>query len=383
MAAAVARVFLDVRLLDALLVRMRSSPELTDVVEQRFSDPALGIVAAQLKLGIRSTRVALRRSDGGRARVEVEMRGVVVWDAGVATVPQHLDVRFAVLVRPWAELLDDGKGLRLGVDLDEAKVRDVDVTVHQVSAIPVGRASDLIGPVGRRVLDRLSAEAIKILLRRTGRREIVLDTPIGVWLRLLGTRPGPVAVDVDDRGASLTFVSDGPRTSGGTWAVPITPARGDAPGLVFVDVDPSRAAPLVEHWLANLASDQEVYRVRSFRVLADATARVELALTRGLPRSLPAVAATLTVQVAPVLHQAELFFELLSVTIQDKWAGGAAGDGAAWLVRRRLESRLRIPGRWELPLPFGDQQSWLIGLRDIDLDPDRVRIVLDAWLPPA
>lgn len=160
----VARILLDERLVDALVARMASTPAVREGVRLRVADPALGVVAAELELAIASTRVVLARVDRGRARTRVLMSGRVTWDLGLTQVSQDLDVRFSLLVRPWV-ILQDRAALELGVDLADAKVRDVDVTVHQMTSLPVGRASDLIGPVGRRALDRISGEAIRQFLR--------------------------------------------------------------------------------------------------------------------------------------------------------------------------------------------------------------------------
>lgn len=377
----VARILLDERLLDALVARMRSTPAVAEGVRLRAADPALGVVAAEVELAIVSTRLELTRADHGRARAHVLMSGKVTWDFGLTQVSQDLDVRFSVLARPWV-VLRDGTGLEVGVDFGSAKVRDVDVTVHQMTSLPVGRASDLIGPVGRRGLDRISGEAIRQFLRRIGRREMVLETPIAEWLVLLGARTGRVAVSVHDGCGELRF--DAPED----WAWEPPPVATDpaGPGSIVVDVDPTRAAPLVEHWLGSLASDRERYTVAAFRPGAAGDHmpfELDVGLDRELPGPLPPLSLPVRVEVAPHVHDARVGFELVDLQIPARRGGRRVLALIARVLAWKLANRLEIPGRWDLALPFGDHQGWLLGMRSLDVDHERVRVVLDTWFTPA
>lgn len=379
----VARVLVDERLLDALLQRMRATPAFTEGITLRVSDPALGVVAAELELAVASTRVVLARADHGRARAHVLMEGSVKWDLGLTQVSQDLDVRFQVLVRPWV-ILRDETAIDLGVDLGDAKVRNVDVTVHQMTSLPVGRTSDLFGPVGRRALDRISGEAIRQFLRRLGRRELAVESPIAHWLVLVGAGSGRVAVAVHDGVLELRF------DAADDWGWDPPPLTGRAgsearPGSIVVDVDPTRAAPLVEHWLAALARSGERYTVAALTPggEGDPAVALDVVLDRELPGPLPAVAVPVAVHVAPHVHDARIAFGLESLEIPSRFGGPWLAGLAAGFLARRLAPRLEIPGRWDLSLPFGDGQGWLLGAHTIEVRDSSARVVLDTWLSPA
>lgn len=373
-----ARILLDERLLDALVVRMRSSPAVAEGTRLRVADPALGVVAAVVELAIVSTRVALARADHGRVRVHVLMSGKATWDLGLTQVTQDVDVRFALLVRPWA-VLRDGTAVDVGVDLADAKVRDVDVTVHQMTPLPVGRASDLFGPVGRRALDRISGEAIRQFLRRLGRRDLAIETPIAGWLVLVGARTGRVAVSVHDGCLELRF--DAP--DDWAWDPPRWEAATKRPGSIVVDVDPTRAAPLVEHWLAALAGPHERYAVATFIAGDGDATSLEVAFTRDLPGPLPEITVPISVEVVPRVRDAQITFDLHDLAIRSRWGGARLLALASRVLARRLGQRLSIPGRWDLSLPFGDNQGWLLGARSIEIGYDSARVVLDTWFTPA
>lgn len=375
----VARILLDERLVDALVARMASTPAVREGVRLRVADPALGVVAAELELAIASTRVVLARVDRGRARTRVLMSGRVTWDLGLTQVSQDLDVRFSLLVRPWV-ILQDRAALELGVDLADAKVRDVDVTVHQMTSLPVGRASDLIGPVGRRALDRISGEAIRQFLRRLGRREMTLETPIATWLAIVGARGGRVAVSVHDGWGELRF--DAPEDL--AWDPPAITDALDRPGSIVVDVDPTRAAPLVGHWIGALAGSRERYGVHALFPAAPGglgPVGIDVVVDHDLPGPLPTISLPVWVEVTPKVHDARIEFELTDLRIEPGRGGRILGL-AARLLARRLASRLEIPGRWDLSLPFGDRQSWLLGMRSIEVGSDSARVVLDTWFSP-
>jgi len=380
----VARILLDERLLDALVVRMRSNPAAAEGARLRVTDPALGVVAAEVELALTSTRVVLARADQGRVRVRVLMSGTVTWDLGLTQVSQDVDVRFAVLVRPWVVLRDES-AVDVGVDLAKAKVRDVDVTVHQMTPLPVGRASDLFGPVGRRALDRISGEAIRQFLRRLGRRELAIETPIAGWLVLLGASPGRVAVSVHDGCGELRF--DAPEDW--AWDPPPRETSPRRPGGIVVDVDPTRAAPLVQHWLAALAGPNERYSVTTFLPGggdvgdgAGEPAALDVVLERTLPASLPTVAVPISVDVVTRVEDTQIKFDLVDLRVRARWGGSRVLAFVSWLLARRLRSRLAIPGRWDLSLPFGDGQGWLLGARSIEVAHDSARVVLDTWFTP-
>lgn len=375
------RILLDERLLDTLLVRMRSTPAVAEGVRLRVADPALGVVAAEIELTIASTRLMLSRADHGRARARVLMSGKVTWDLGLTQASQDLDVRFSVLVRPWVVVRDD-TALDLGVDLGDAKVRDVDVTVHQMTSLPVGRTSDLFGPVGRRALDRISGEAIRQFLRRLGRREMALETPIARWLDLLGVRPGRVAVSVHDGCGELRF--DAPEDW--AWDPPAVAVERRRPGSIVVDVDPARAAPLVEHWLGALAGSRERYTVETLfpgDPRRDEPFGLYVVFGRDLPGPLPPISLPIEAEVAPQVHEARIRFELVDLRIPARRGSPRILALAARLLAWRLAPRLEIPGRWDMSLPFGDQQGWLLGMRSLEIGHDSARVVLDTWFTPA
>lgn len=405
-----ARVLVDERLLDAMLRRMRTTPAFTEGISLRVSDPALGAVAAELELAIASTRVVLARADHGRARAHVLMEGRVKWDLGLTQVSQGVDVRFQVLVRPWV-VLRDTTTVELGVDLGDAKVRNVDVTLHPMTSLPIGRTSDLFGPVGRRALDRISGEAIRQFLRRLGRRELALESPIAHWLTLVGARVGRVAVAVHDGLWEMRFDAD---EDWGWDPPPIHPAGGsgggvrggsevgdgaeggggggagvggedeERPGSIVVDVDPTRAASLVQHWLGGLAVAGEQYRLAALTPGDDDDPAVALdvVLDRSLPGPLPDLAVPVAVQVLPRIGDARIAFGLDALEIPIRFGGPWLSGVAARFLARRLAPRLVIPGRWDLPLPFGEGQGWLVGVHTITIRDASARVVLDSWFSP-
>ncbi len=353
--------------LNGLLDEARASGAFPRVIERSAEVSTLGVLGASLHLEIVDAHIRLLAGSGGRGLVDVGMRGAVIWEAALGRVTQALDVSFTLGVTPSVRLAQTGPPV-VGADFASARVDDVRVTVLETSYLPGRVTSDLIGPVGRRLLDRISQEAIQVAVRGVGEAEAALDPLLGEWLRLLGAPAGPAAVSVLD-GALLV------RPGGGAETVPDGLGEANLPA-VRVDVTAGAVPGLLDVWVDSLwREDAVVLASPEFAFVAGA---VDVRFSAQW-RRLPVLVPRLHVRLAPRVAGDRLTFAVEDAAVA---VPGFLGWLAAPLRRvliRSLAGQLVVDARFTLPLPLGADGTWLLGIESVDVDPVRVVVSLDAW----
>lgn len=374
-ARVVASIALSEPFLNELLRRIRHAEAFPSSVVYEFPLPGIGLVGAELHLDVDHLRLRLRRSEANRIRIEASMSGEVLWDVALRRIAQSVEVHFAIDACPMVALDSDGDVV-LGVDFTDSRVSSVQVAVLDTPYLPGAVPTELLGPIGRRLLDSATSEALGMFVRNLGVRETKLEGPIGTWLAQLGAALGRCRCQIADDFAQVD-IFDG--CSDDHEDVPLLDAGSATSILVLVHAD--FAPGLLRHWMLMMIGTGEPQFSAPDFAFDDGRVKVRTTVCGKVPILRARVEAVVTLALLFEIDGEHLRFASDGVTVERISLRGLRSF-AARLAERWIDQQPMLPASWRLVVPFVPDHTWILGITSLDVQSDAIRVQLGSWFAP-
>ncbi len=371
-------------LLEEMAARMHATESFPMSVETRFDPsmvgvvPTIGRVSANLRLELVDSHVRLRSGDGNRPRLGVHMDGKVTWELPVGRVVQTFDLRCEVLPEVTVVLCEED-AISVSADFARAKIESVAAEIRDTSYLPSGITQELLGPLGRRFLDGFSREAVRVFLRRIGRRQSKMLDQFARWIKALEVGPGPAGVSVGQGWVDFAFdneLADRNRA----LARDLDRRFDDTP--IGVTVSAERSALLLDFWAAEFERANDTsFGDSKFRV-EDGTAYLQTTAAAPMPLGNAGPKSRVSFELSPHVSDGVMKLHPRVLELDLPRGLGWLRTPLRRMIDRGLGRRMRFEVIWQLPIPFAGDEWWQLSMERLDIDVDAVRIWLDAWFPP-